>query len=412
VNALGAPSTGGEAAGVVPGVVAAVVAVLVAVPVLAVVALGGEAAVTVTVVELVDPPHAPTNRHDEPTSTNRLAILRIDVERMFARRRISEQASRTLLLATATATAAAALAIAPTTAPACGCGVLLRASEVSEKAVVSYRHRVETIVPGLEITRVGPQAAVLFPVPGRPRVRALAAGLDVFGELEAATTPKPPTESAGPGGGFGAAAPRPTVVSRQQLGGYEVTVLKGGSGQTLLAWLHSHRYDLPTGSQPILAHYIGRRWYFVALRLADRRAGVIRPLAIAFRSRLIVYPMLLSRLASHPISVELFVDATGPGTAGQADGLFTAFTGRVSTLSPAPSSAVRALLPAPYLTRMDSTAVNPAAISRDVIVKLRPAAARPKSSGHPLRIIAGVVAALVVLGGVWAVLRRRRPAAS
>lgn len=321
--------------------------------------------------------------------------------RMLSRRHISSRAVPGLLFAALFAL------IGPSVAPACGCGVMLRASEVSEKAFVSFRHRVETIVPGLAITNVGPQAAVVFPVPGRPRIKPLPAGTDVFGELEAATTPHP--ESGGAPGAVGAAAPRkPTVVSEQQLGGYEVTVLKGGTGQTLLKWLTDHRYSLPTAAQPILTRYIDRKWYFVAIRLADRRAGEIKPLAISFRSRLLAYPMLLSRLATRPISVELFINAPGPVTASGVDGLATTFTGRVSALSPAPSAAVKALLPEPYLTRLDSNLLQPAAISKDVALRVPTAAAPNKSSGHPLRYGAAAALALVVLAAAGFAVRSRR----
>jgi hypothetical protein len=203
------------------------------------------------------------------------------------------------------------------------------------------------------------------------------------------------------------------VVSQQQLGGYQVTVLKGGTGETLRAWLSSHSYTLPSGSQPILARYIARRWYFVAIRLADRRAGEIKPLAITFRSRLLVYPMLLSRLATSPFNVELFINAARPVSAGGVDGFTTTFKGRVSRLSPAPSPTVKALLPEPYLTRLDSTSLAPTAISKDVILRVRSAPAPKKSSGHPLRIAAAVVLVLaLVVAGFFVLRRSRRPPAA
>jgi Uncharacterized protein conserved in bacteria (DUF2330) len=318
---------------------------------------------------------------------------------MSSRRRVIRRTIHGVLLA-----GALTASVGPSAAPACGCGVLLRANEVGEKALVSFRHRVETIVPGLAITRVGPQAAVVFPVPGRPRITALPAGTDVFGELEAATTPK---STEGASSGAGAAAARPTVVSQQQLGGYQVTVLKGGTGETLLAWLSSHSYALPSGSQRILDRYISRRWYFVAIRLADRRAGEIQPLAITFRSRLLAYPMLLSRLSPSPISVELFIDTSGPVSARGVDGFTTTYIGRVSSLSPAPSPAVKALLPEPYLTRLDSNSLAPSAISKDVVLRVPSAAAPKTSSGHPLRYGGAAVLSLAALVAGFFALRRR-----
>ena len=149
----------------------------------------------------------------------------------------------------------------------------------------------------------------------------------------------------------------------------------------MFAWLSSHRYHLPAGSQPILMHYISRRWYFVAIRLADRRGGEIKPLAIGFRSRLIAYPMLLSRVATDPINIELFVDASGPVSARGTDGFTTVFQGRVSSLIPAPSSAVKALLPSPYLTRLESKSLAPATITNDVILRVRSTSPARKNSG-------------------------------
>jgi hypothetical protein len=287
--------------------------------------------------------------------------------------------------------------------------VLLHATIARERALIAYHHQVETIVPGLAITRVGPEAAVVFPVPGRPRVRTLPAGTDVFGELEAATAPQPEGAGQSPGAVGAAAPPTPTVVSQQQLGGYQVTVLKGGSGQTLFAWLSSHQYHLPAGSQPILTHYISGRWYFVAIRLADRRAGEIEPLAIAFHSRLIAYPMLLSRVATDPINVELFVNASGPVSARGIDGFTTVFQGRVSSLKPPPSSAVTALLPAAYLTRLESHSLAPATISRDVILVAGSTSPARDNSGHALPIAVGATAtAALLLGLGYIVLKRRR----
>jgi len=308
--------------------------------------------------------------------------------------------------------AIAVVSVGASSAPACGCGVLLGASEVSEQALVSASEGVETIVPGLTIDRVGAHAAVVFPVPASPRVRALPANVDVFGELDAATTQ--PVSTPGEGGGVGAEAPAPPrVVSARLIGGYEVTVLRGGSGQTLSAWLRSHKYGLPAAANPILSAYIAQSWYFVAIRLAKRETGEIRPLAIAFRSPRIVYPMRLSRAASDPVSLELFVDADGPVQGSGIDGLRTTFSRAVSSLAPELSAAVRSLLPAPYLTRIDAYSVAPASISSDIVVRIvhHVAAAQPPSAStsDPWRYVAiALIAAAVCLCGAYLMLRRRR----
>jgi Uncharacterized protein conserved in bacteria (DUF2330) len=150
-----------------------------------------------------------------------------------------------------------------------------------------------------------------------------------------------------------------------------VSVLRGGSGETVSAWLSAHDYQLPTGGEPILANYIAHDWYFVAIRLASRAAGEIRPLAIAFHTGSIVYPMRLSHVATALVSLELFVDASHRATASGFGGLTVDYSGLVSALSPAPSKALRALLPGPTLTRIDASDVSPSSIHADIEIKLR-----------------------------------------
>ena len=254
--------------------------------------------------------------------------------------------------------------------PACGCGMLLRAAETSEKALVSYTGTTETIVPGLTIERVGPHAAVLFPVPGLPHVRALPANLDVFGELERAIAllrPRPTSEPPGAPPAPTAPAP-PRVISQRVLGGYYVTVLQGGTGHTVLAWLHAHDYALPRGAHSILNSYTTSHWYFIAIRLTARSTGEIKPLAISFPSARIVYPMRLSHLAKEPVSLELFVDADGQVMASGIPGLTETFIGNVSTLAPNLTPGVQALLPEPQLTQVETQGVPPSLVRSDILL--------------------------------------------
>ncbi len=249
-------------------------------------------------------------------------------------------------------------------ASACGCGALLRAQEVSERALVTFHGGTETIIPGLTIKRVGDHAAVVFPVPERPTIHALKAKLHIFSQLENATSlPAAP----GPAGGGGPSAGAPTVVSEKVIGAYKVTVLRGGSRQTVLRWLSSHHYALPSGAGPILGSYIARGWYFVALRLSDRFAGQVKPLAISFSASRLVYPMKLSRVATEPVDLELFLNTDGPVSVHGAARLRTIFHGDVASTPVPLSEGVRALLPAPYLSRVEISGVDPGRIRSDIV---------------------------------------------
>jgi hypothetical protein len=272
----------------------------------------------------------------------------------------------------ALAASAAVLILTVGSAPACGCGVVLRARIPTEQALVSYREGTETIVPGLSLTDVAPHSAVLFPVPGLPRVRALSGVDDLFSELESATAPPPP--GVGPGASGGpptASAPGPRVLAREIVGDYEVSVLAAGGVSGLAGWLRRYGYALPRGAEPILRAYVRRRWRFVAIRLARRRSGELRPLAISFPTGTIVYPMHLSAVASEPVSLELFVDADTAVRPSGLPGLDSTFAGPVRSLAPAPSAAVLGLLVSPYLTRLDANRLSPRSIHGDVVLRPR-----------------------------------------
>jgi hypothetical protein len=251
-------------------------------------------------------------------------------------------------------------------ASACGCGALFRATEVSEKALVSLHAGHETIVPGLTIHRSGDHAAVVFPVPARPRIHALPAHLNLFSRLEEATTPP---ETGGGGSSSGspvAGAPAPTVVSTKIVGGYVVSILRGGTRQTVLGWLFSHGYTLPAGAGPILGTYVSKDWYFVAIRYSKHVSGEIKPLAISFPASKIVYPMKLSRVATAPVDLELFLSSDTPLAVSGATGLHKTFSAALSSVSSSLSHRVRALLPGTWLTRVDIDGGSPHKITSDI----------------------------------------------
>jgi uncharacterized protein DUF2330 len=240
--------------------------------------------------------------------------------------------TRRRVLGAAFALAAAAWIAPVGSAPACGCGMALRARVPTEQALVSYHNGTETIVPGLNLTDVGLRSAVLFPVPRLPHVRALSGVDDLFSELESATSPR---RTITPGSGPPTAgASRPNAVVREVVGGYEVSVLAATSASGLASWLRRYGYVLPRGAAPIMRGYVRRHWRFVAIRLAQRHSGELRPLSISFHASRIVYPMHLSAVASEPVSLELFVDADTPVYAAGFPSLGSTFAGPVTSLAP------------------------------------------------------------------------------
>jgi hypothetical protein len=261
-------------------------------------------------------------------------------------------------------------------AGACACGIAYGSKVGTERALVSLQDGREEIVLGLDLA--APDAAssarrpaVLLPVPSVPTVRALRddeAG--VFGELELATRQlATPDDEDDEGDGVAAApAGRPavSVLSRERIGGYDVTRLRAGDAGALRAWLNRGGYRTPAAAEPVLRDYVRRDWAFVAIRLADRVAGdqsTLTPLRVAFDSDRLIYPLRLSATSSTPVDLELYV-------AGEhrviAPGFDTYFAGYVGALRPALTAPVRALVRGPYLTRLRLASDDPSAITSDV----------------------------------------------
>jgi hypothetical protein len=257
-------------------------------------------------------------------------------------------------------------------AGACACGVALDSRVAAERALLSLAGGREHLVLSLDLTadRAGARPAVVLPVPATPTVDAVRRDqADVFRRLERATAPLPSPDDEDDeddGDGVGAPAGGVTVLSRETVGGYDVTRLRAGDAGELHRWLGAHGYATPGAAAPILRDYVRRRWAFVAVRLA--RAGTtdvraLRPLAISFRSRRLVYPLRLSSASTRPVSVELFV--SGPHRV-TARGFDTYHAGWVSALRPALPAPSRELVGGRYLTRLGMVGADPATITRDV----------------------------------------------
>lgn len=105
------------------------------------------------------------------------------------------------------------------------------------------------------------------------------------------------------------------VVSRGEVGEYDVAVLKPRTGQELLDWLAGHGFASPSGAIQVADAYAREGWRFVAARLRawpDSPEGQPRtthPLVIRFPTPVdrVVYPMRLTGVGNGPLALDLFV---------------------------------------------------------------------------------------------------------
>ncbi|WP_371797327.1 DUF2330 domain-containing protein [Streptomyces sp. NBC_01718] len=214
---------------------------------------------------------------------------------------------------------------------ACGCGAMIsgRQTHVSvdrETSVVDWDGRTEQIVMRLIVRGDAADAAWIMPVPHRASVELGDRAL--FSELETLTAPVPATRHhfwprsgdwpfTGSGDGADAsapseAAPPVTVVGREQLGPFDVARLAATDPEALQTWLKQKYFELPDRLATALQPYVDQKWEYVAVRLAPRDEdalllGELDPLRLRFASSRLVYPMRLSKLASTPQSLGLYV---------------------------------------------------------------------------------------------------------
>ncbi|MFD4778872.1 DUF2330 domain-containing protein, partial [Streptomyces sp. NPDC058427] len=219
--------------------------------------------------------------------------------------------------------------IAP--AYACGCGAMVvdrnsRMTVDRETSAVGWDGSTEQIVMQLTVRGDAPEAAWIMPVPHRATVELGDAA--VFSELETLTAPVRETRHyfwprsgdwpfGGPDNTSGdAAAPSAAapvgVVGRERLGPFDVARLTATDPTALEGWLTDNGFDLPDRLSTALRPYVEKKWEYVAIRLAPQEKGGpllgrLDPLRLRFASDELVYPMRLSRLATTPQSLGLYV---------------------------------------------------------------------------------------------------------
>ncbi len=187
-------------------------------------------------------------------------------------------------------------------------------NEPAQKAAVFYRNGREQLI--ISPSYQGPPGgfAWVVPVPRRPQVKVLGGAL--FHELARVVEPAPPVvrrkgvEEAGAAATKGRAV---TVLERETVGAYDVSVLAATEGGALQEWLAHNGYALPGVAQRPLAEYVRERWTFVACRVKTPaiarglQQGTLAPLSLTFPTPAVVYPMRLSSVNPRPFRLLLYL---------------------------------------------------------------------------------------------------------
>jgi hypothetical protein len=275
-------------------------------------------------------------------------------------------------------------ALSASTAYACGCGIYIPregdANVAQERALVRWDGQREDIVMSLGVLGGSKEAAIILPIPSRAEVKLADANL--FDELNELTKPRVQEEiewvfnfglgaSATPPEAVGAGAPPVTVLSRQNVGPFDVANLAATDSNALKNWLAENGFQLDPGVIALMTPYVEENWTFVAVRLRPDQAsqqlsGNLAPLWIAFDSGKLVYPMRASANADNSQSLLLYLLADHRVDKANAFGAsHVSYADWVEPSALASASTLRSFVPRKlFLTKFTDT-VNPKQVNDD-----------------------------------------------
>ena len=184
-----------------------------------------------------------------------------------------------------------------------------------QKAIIVYdaERKHEDLILSIQLLGESPEAAWVVPVPSPPQVNTASA--EWFVQLSDLTQPKIETRYLPFPmlGGMAASTEQGgvEVLSREQVGVYDVSVLSADEPGALLEWLNENGYAFPEEGQPILDAYVKEGWYFMATRVLPGKAaqleGDVQPLWLSFDAEQAVYPMRLTSLIDRYMDVLIYV---------------------------------------------------------------------------------------------------------
>jgi hypothetical protein len=214
----------------------------------------------------------------------------------------------------------AALWAVPRVAEACGCFANPDPSvpvvQAGERILFAREDGIVTAHIQIQYQGDAREFGWLLPLPSQPE---LSLGTDeLFARLLATTQPRyrltrifegacfPPRGALDAGVALQDAAPAPgggggVVVVESSIGPYDYAILRADDKGELLAWLDDNRYFVPAGTDDVVAPYIRRGAFFLALKLqSGRSVGDLQPVVVRYASDLPMIPIILTSVAANP----------------------------------------------------------------------------------------------------------------
>ena len=110
-----------------------------------------------------------------------------------------------------------------------------------------------------------------------------------------------------------------SILERKIVGVFETTTIASHDATALLSWLSDNGYAVPTNAEPVIANYATNNWVFIAMKVqresVESDTSTPHPLSFMFKTDKPVYPMQLTGLNGHQLSVDLYFFGNGSASA-------------------------------------------------------------------------------------------------
>ncbi|HXF09542.1 MAG TPA: DUF2330 domain-containing protein, partial [Desulfuromonadaceae bacterium] len=111
-----------------------------------------------------------------------------------------------------------------------------------------------------------------------------------------------------------------SIIDRKIIGMFDTTTVASKDAKALQDWLSKNGYALPEEATPIIDRYVKSGWVFVATTVRRDAPSIdtstLHPLSFTFKTDKPVYPMQLTALGNHSVTVELYVVSNDRSSSG------------------------------------------------------------------------------------------------
>jgi hypothetical protein len=172
------------------------------------------------------------------------------------------------------------------------------------------------------------------------------------------------------------------VIREEQVGIYNVRVVKAGEAGDLIQWLNDNQFHFEEEDTQVFDEYVRRGWCFVVARVDPTRSagdkivteGLVAPLILRFETAAPVYPLALTATAGYDTQVLLYVLGQHKWESDGRLGLEYAGKARASELADVCREAGSEMAAAclddavlPYLCKFKGT-LTPAQMEKDLVL--------------------------------------------